>query len=417
MLRKARKMGRLFESLEDRRMLAVTAAMLGGNLTIADNASDTFVVAGGATAGSVVITGVNGTTINGSSSATLSGFTGGVTMSLGSGNVSVSIADLTIAKGVTITGGAGKDTVDIGAIASAAAAAAPAADTVSIGGSLVVTLGGGSDTVTVGAIGGTTPDVTVGGTVGITVGGGNDTVTEDATTITGSESILTGTGTDSVLIGTGAATVTINNLAPTFKPAVITVKPATPTTPAGVNVAGSLVITVGTGNDTITEESLLVGATESIYMGSGADNVTIGPAVAGPCVMPASVTAAAITQLVDEGGVAVEGSLDVLLGSGNTSVSATDLSVGGTLLISGSPVNLGFNFGLGSDFGLGIGFGIGSFSFGFGLGSVPGGGIGGLFGTQTDTISLSDITLKMPSSSPVSVRPGWLPSKVRRSAP
>ena len=176
-----------------------------------------------------------------------------------------------------------------------------------------------------------------------------------------------------------------------MKPLVVTVKPAIPTSGASVNVGGSLVITVGTGNDTITEESLLVGATDSIFMGSGTDDVTIGAPSIAPSVKPA-VTSAAITQLLDEGGVAVEGTLDVLLGSGDTSVSATDLSVGGTLLITGSPVNLGFNFGFGSDFGLGIGFGVGSFSFGFGIGSVPGGGIGGLFGNQTDTISLSCVS-------------------------
>ena len=202
MLRSTRRLGRIFEALEDRRMLAVGAAMFGGSLTILDNASDTFVVSGGATAGSVVITGVGGTTINGSTSATFSGLTGGVTMSLGSGNVSVSIADLSIPKALTIIGGAGNDTVEIGAVASAAASAAPVTDTVSIGGSLIVVLGGGTDTVAVGAVGGATPDVTIGGTAAITVGGGNDMVTEDSTTVTGSESILTGTGTDSVLIGT-----------------------------------------------------------------------------------------------------------------------------------------------------------------------------------------------------------------------
>ena len=39
MLRKMRRLGRVFESLENRRMLSVTAAVLGGNLTILDSAS------------------------------------------------------------------------------------------------------------------------------------------------------------------------------------------------------------------------------------------------------------------------------------------------------------------------------------------------------------------------------------------
>ena len=174
-----------------------------------------------------------------------------------------------------------------------------------------------------------------------------------------------------------------------IKPLASFVKPAAVTnSAASVNVGGVLVITVGTGNDTITEEALLVGATESIYMGSGTDDLTIGPVTDGVAV---AATQAAITQLLDAGGVAIEGTLDVLLGSGNTSVSATDLWVGNTLLMIGSPANLGFNFGFGSDFGVGLGFGVGGFSFGFGLGSVPGGGVGGLFGTQTDTISLDNV--------------------------
>ena len=83
-----------------------------------------------------------------------------------------------------------------------------------------------------------------------------------------------------MLIGARAASVTTSSLVSLalkgVKPSV-TVKPAIPTTSvASVNVGGSLVITVGTGNDTITEESLLVGATDSIFMGSGTDTVTIG---------------------------------------------------------------------------------------------------------------------------------------------
>ena len=390
MLRNTRKIGRLFEALEDRRMLAVSAAVLGGNLLVADTGTnDNFVVAGGPSAGSVLITGIGGTTINGSASATLTGFTGGVAMSLGSSN-SVSIADLTIPKGLTILGGS-HDTVDVGAIVPTSSSAAPAADTVSIGANLIITLGSAAS-VSVGAVGGATPDVTVGGTAAITIGGGAGYVTEDSTTVTGSELILTGTGTDVVLIGTGATTVTTTSVVNGVKKLTSAVKPAVPTiSSTGVNVGGALVITVGSGNDVITEESLLVGGTESIYMGSGTDLLTIGaPSVSSS--VKAAATSAAITQLLDEGGVAVDGTLDVLLGSGNTTVDANDLWVGNTLLVLGSPANIGFNFGLGSDFGLGIGFGIGGFNFGFGIGSVAGGGVGGLFGTQTDTISLSNVT-------------------------
>ena len=133
--------------------------------------------------------------------------------------------------------------------------------------------------------------------------------------------------------------------------------------------------------------------------------------------MKPAVTSAAITQLLDEGGVAVDGTLDVLLGSGRTSVSATDLSVGGTLLITGSPVNLGVNFGLGSDFGLGIGLSVGGFSFGSASARFPAAEPADCLALRPTRSHSAASPLRMLSSSLVSVRPDWSPSKARPSAP
>ena len=50
-------------------------------------------------------------------SVTLTGVTGNITMNLGAGDVTVSVADLTADKNLTITGGDGDDTIDVGTIA------------------------------------------------------------------------------------------------------------------------------------------------------------------------------------------------------------------------------------------------------------------------------------------------------------
>ncbi len=362
-----------------------------GNLTITDNgANDTFVVSGdGTNDGKVTITGIGGTTVNGSSSASLTGVTGNIAMALGAGNVSVSVADLAVAKSLSITGGNGNDNVAIGAFASGTTSPTLASNAVTVGTSLVITLGNGTDHVTIGAVGGTGTDVSVGSTLAITVGKGADTITEDSTAVTGSESILAGAGGDHILIGTGAASVGVAS--PTVKSAVkslvSTVKPAVTVTasPSTVAIGGSLVINVGSGNDTITEESLSVGGTNSIALGSGTNNVTIGTAAPVSPAVKAAVTGAAISQLVAEGGVSIGSDLDVLLGSGNTSVAATNMTVGDTILILGLPFSFGFG-STGVNFGFGLGSLFGGFSFGLGLG-----GIGGLFGSQTDTISLTSV--------------------------
>src|SRR6188508_563541 len=94
----------LFESLEDRRLLAgdVTARISHGNVVIkGDNFANGIAITAGASAGQIVITGVNAggsaTRVNGTSNGaiTLSGFTGKLTIKMKSGDDRVSITGIT----------------------------------------------------------------------------------------------------------------------------------------------------------------------------------------------------------------------------------------------------------------------------------------------------------------------------------
>lgn len=400
---------RRFESLEDRRLLAadlVTATVTGANLVITgDGNDDSFLVAGDGTAGDVVITGftgtdgVNTTQINGSQngtpvtgtpngSITLTGVTGDISMRLGAGDVTVSVEDLSIGGNLRIGGGGGNDTVDIGAIAAGnTPASLPTSNAVTIGGNLSIGLGSGDDTVVVGAVGGTGTDVTVSRGATITVGGGDDTIDEDSLAVDRSETIWAAGGDDSILIGTGANSVsTTGNISLSFS-ATRLVKPAATVTASATTVAigRDLSIGVGGGTDTVTEENLTVSGDDYLSVGAGDDTLTLGtaPVVVGVAAK-AAAHAAAISQVVSDANVAIGGSLDIHLGSGDSSLTADDVSVGESLTISGGR---GFGFGFGG-FG---GFGFGGFGGGFGglFGGLLG---GGLFGDQTDTITLDDVS-------------------------
>ncbi len=366
---------RRFESLESRLLLAsdaVTAVVTAHNLSIVgDGKADAFLVAGDGTAGDVVITGFvgsdgNQTLINGSTSVTLTGVTGNVTMALGSGNVTVSVADLNIGKNLTITGGNGNDTIDIGTDATLTPCVA-ATDAVTIGSNLTIVAGNGNNSITVGETPDTGTDVTVGGTMTVTVGKGNNSITELSLAVTDSEAITAGAGSNTISIG-----------GPTVAG-------------SGVTIGQELVIVAGNGGDTITEASVGVGDTEAIALGSGNNSVKLGAAVLTPSVKAVNpaIHAAAVNQLVADGDVAIGGNLIAILGSGNSSFSATDVQVGDTILVLG-----------------GLGYGS-LYGFNFNVNLTPGNLsadasafanplallLGGMFGHgSTDTITLSDVT-------------------------
>jgi hypothetical protein len=364
---------RRFESLENRLMLAsdsVTAVVTAHNLTIiGDGHADAFLVAGNGTAGDVVITGFTGsdgnpTLINGSPSVTLTGVTGNVTMLLGNGNVTVSVADLNIGKNLTITGGNGNETIDIGTDAALTPCVA-LTDAVTIGSNLTIVTGNGNNAITVGETPGSGTDVTVGGTLTVTAGKGSNSITELSLSVADSEAIALGAGSNTITIG--GATVASS----------------------GVTIGQELVIAAGNGGDTITEESLGVGGTEAIALGSGNNSVTLGAAASlAPTVKPA-VHALALSQVVADGGVDIGSDLITLLGGGNSSFSATDVTIGDTALVLGG-------LGLGEFFNFNVSLSPGSLSAEANAFANPLAlFLDGIFGhSSTDTITLTDVTAK-----------------------
>ncbi len=325
---------RSFESLETRVMLAadvVTAVVNHTNLTVTgDGNDDAFLVAGDGTAGDVVITGFtgsdgNGTQINGTQdgtpvagapdgSITLTGVTGNITLRLGAGNVTVSVADLTASKNLSITGGGGDDTIDVGTVAAATTPATPAAtNAVTIGGNLSIRVGGGTDTVTIGESPASGTDVTVSGSMSVAAGNGDDTITELSLAVSRDESIYAGSGDDSVTIG--GSTVAA----------------------AGVTIGRGLNVSLGGGDDTIDEASTSVAGTESISVGSGDDTITLGTSALSLNAKSklVAVHAAAISQLLADGDVSIGRDLDVQMGSGDSSLTATNVQIGDTLLVTG----------------------------------------------------------------------------------
>jgi hypothetical protein len=178
----------------------------------------------------------------------------------------------------------------------------------------------------------------------VSVGNGDDdSITELSLAVSRDETINAGSG--DVTINIGGPTVAAS----------------------GVTIGRGLSISAGGGDDTITEESTSVARTESISLGSGDDTVTLGaPALAIASAVPSAVRAAAIAQVVADGDVSIGRDLDVQMGSGDSSLSATGVQIGDTLLITG-----------------GGGFGFGGY----------GGGFFGRFGSAADdTITLDDVT-------------------------
>ncbi len=98
------------------------------------------------------------------------------------------MADLNIGKNLTITGGNGNETIDIGTDAALTPCVA-LTDAVTIGSNLTIVTGNGNNSVTVGKTSGTGTDVTVGGTLTVTAGNGHNSITELSLSVADSEAI------------------------------------------------------------------------------------------------------------------------------------------------------------------------------------------------------------------------------------
>lgn len=190
MLRNVRKNLGL-ERLESKNMLAgdVVVSLVGGNLLIhGDDAANQIAVTAGEAEGSLVIRGLDGTTVrlrraDGPAPATglvVEGVRGQVSIAMGAGDDVVAIHGAQFLRGLSIATGAGADVVRIGVPPETPAPESELADAagevdseidadVTVRGALLVRTGSENDRVRI-------ADVAVGGVLGVATDGGDDTV-------------------------------------------------------------------------------------------------------------------------------------------------------------------------------------------------------------------------------------------------
>jgi hypothetical protein len=97
--------------------MAVTTSLNSGTLTIAgDHFTDDIAVVGTANPGEITVTGRNGTPVNGTpnGSVTIPGVTADLILALGDGNNVLQMDNVYIARDISITGGAGNDSITLG---------------------------------------------------------------------------------------------------------------------------------------------------------------------------------------------------------------------------------------------------------------------------------------------------------------
>jgi hypothetical protein len=116
-----RRRGRLaVENLEERRLLAVSAVIMsdanGDHLIInGDSASDEIAIVGTANPGEFLISGVNGTLVNGAASDTLGGVSGSMVLDLAGGDDRITMDNVLIARSIIFEdSGGGNDTIVLG---------------------------------------------------------------------------------------------------------------------------------------------------------------------------------------------------------------------------------------------------------------------------------------------------------------
>jgi hypothetical protein len=130
------------EQFEARRLLAVSAVIdrdaNGDHLIInGDSANDQIAIVGTANPGEFLISGVNGTLINGAASATLGGVSGSIVFDLGGGDDNVTMDNVLVARDIIFEdSGGGNDTIVLGN-----------AGVVSTGRNLEIGTGDGDDSV------------------------------------------------------------------------------------------------------------------------------------------------------------------------------------------------------------------------------------------------------------------------------
>jgi hypothetical protein len=168
------------ELLEQKQMLAgdVVVSMVHGALQIQGDATANHVAISSGAEGSLVIQGLDGTTVQMAGSTApapdtglvVQNVKGDVRVSLGDGDDVVDLHDAMLRHDLTINTGAGADAVNVGVASGAAATAEDDAANVNVRGSVLIRTSSENDTVNLAS-------ANIRGVLGIATDGGDDTVT------------------------------------------------------------------------------------------------------------------------------------------------------------------------------------------------------------------------------------------------
>ncbi|SFJ48899.1 peptidylprolyl isomerase [Planctomicrobium piriforme] len=246
--RTTRRFGQMIECCEQRAMLSgnVTVTVASGAATITGDTSDNSIqIAVSGT--NLVVTGLNGTTINNTTSFTLATnattFTGTTSINMGAGSDSVFIGNgVTLTGNVTLTDTSGNNFF--------------ATRSATINGTFSATMGSGADSFS-------TESTTISGAVTLLTGGGNDFVSMLSTTINGATAISTVEGDDRIVIDQS----TLKNLSMSTSDGADSI--ALRQTTIGGNLAADL----GRQRDFMSLQNVTVSGSTSITAGRGRDSI------------------------------------------------------------------------------------------------------------------------------------------------
>jgi hypothetical protein len=324
------------ELLEQKQMLAgdVVVSMVHGALSIqGDAAANHVAVSSGTTEGSLVIQGLDGTTVHMAGSTTpapdsglvVQNVKGDVRVSLGDGDDVVDVHDATLRHDLTINTGGGADAVNVGVANGTAVTAGDATANVNVRGSVLIRTGTEGDTVNVAS-------ANIRGVLAIGADGGDDTVNLGSLSIATPGAALTSpddasdtamlharAGID-VALGDGDDTANLNSVA----------------TRAQVVVGG------GAGGDTINLTDVKT-TVLGLRGGDGVDNVTLSGVKARLAAIDLGDGADTLS-IVDS----AFNSLAAGLGAGDDTLSLTAVQATRALLAGGNGVGDQFTDGGGN---------------------------------------------------------------------
>ncbi len=330
----------------------------------------------------------NGSPVTGTpdGSITLTGVTGNITINLAAGDVTLDVSNLTVGKNLTISGGNGDDTIDIGA-----SSLVVAPSSLTAGGGVTVTGNPGdrgkpataTNTINIAQGAGqlyyplasgkqnslpiSQGTVTIGANLTITAAGGDDsidigdqpffrgpvpvwpgpialttTTASPAIVILGGGGSATVGGNVNITLGKGNNSVTENALTVMGNETILAGSGQDDLELLGsggdLSIDGNLSIILGGGGDTVTEQGLTVGLNNLINLGSGNNTVIIGAL--------ATVFPIASFFGFQNEPVSIGGDLNIHLGAGQSNLSASNLTVGSNMLVNESPFGIPLGFGL-----------------------------------------------------------------------